>query len=70
MTQKEHVLKYLQEHKSLTSMEAFKQIGCTRLAAVVFDLKEMGYPIKTNIVTVTNKDGEKKNIAEYTLESD
>lgn len=45
--QQERVLRYMQEHGSITSMEAFKHLGTTRLSAVIFCLRKKGYNIKS-----------------------
>ena len=34
------VLKHLQEHKTITSMEAIKLYGATRLSAIIFNLRK------------------------------
>ena len=41
------ILEYLKEHKQLTSMEAVKLFGTTRLSARIFELREEGYKIPT-----------------------
>lgn len=41
------ILAYLQEHKQLTSMEAVRLFGTTRLGARIFELREEGYKIAT-----------------------
>jgi Helix-turn-helix domain len=51
-TQKEQVLDMLVDGP-LTSMESFKVLGCTRLAARVLELKNDGHIITTEMV----KDG-------------
>jgi len=72
-THKSRLLKYLQEYKSITSLEAIRDLGNTRLSASIFSLKEDGIAIKTESASVptrwTNKDGSKKmtNVAKYTL---
>ena len=30
----------------ITTMDAFTEIGCTRLSARIYELRELGYPIK------------------------
>ncbi len=72
-THKSRLLKYLQEYKSITSLEAIRDLGNTRLSASIFLLKEDGVKIKTENARVatrwTNKDGSKKmtNVAKYVL---
>ena len=69
MTQQDKILKYIEQYGSITTMEAFSILGCTRLSAQVFELKGKGYPIKTSIVETTNRFGERKRYASYTLEN-
>ena len=67
VSQKSKVLNHLQNHRCITSMEAFSKYGATRLSAIIFDLRDEGYLIKTNKVTKKNKDGNVCNYAEYSL---
>ena len=60
-TQKEIVLKHL-KRRSLTSWDAIMHYGVTRLADVVYQLKDAGYDIKTTI-----EYGEGKRWAKYSL---
>lgn len=69
MTQCELILRYMEEFGSITPMVAF-EMGITRLAARISDLKADGYKIKTNKVRYTAKDGKKKTYARYSLEED
>ena len=45
--QQQRVLDYMEKHGSITSMEAFWNLGTTRLSAVIFNLKKKGYKIKS-----------------------
>lgn len=67
VSQKEKVLNHLQNHRCITSMEAFSKYGATRLSAIIFDLKKEGYLIKATNVTRKNSDGNVCNYAEYSL---
>lgn len=60
-TQKDMCLEYLEEYGSITPLEALTAFGCFRLSAVIFELREEGYVIRTDI-----NEGEKK-YAVYTL---
>lgn len=66
-TQKDRVLQYLQERGSITSLEAIRHIGCTRLSAVIFMLKEDGYEFEDDWVTKKNRWGDKVAFKKYTL---
>lgn len=48
MTQGARVLDYMREYGSITSLEAFRDLGITRLSGVIFDLRKI-YPI--NLIT-------------------
>jgi hypothetical protein len=45
------ILKHLQTHSQITSWEAISKYQCSRLAAVIFKLKERGHSITTERVT-------------------
>tara|TARA_B100001059_G_scaffold63820_1_gene59757 strand:- start:23484 stop:23717 length:234 start_codon:yes stop_codon:yes gene_type:complete len=72
-THKSRLLEYLKEYKSITSLEAIRDLGNTRLSASIFILKEEGHNIQTENAQVatrwTNKDGSRKQttVAKYTL---
>ncbi|MBR1445470.1 MAG: helix-turn-helix domain-containing protein [Alloprevotella sp.] len=67
MTQRQRVLEYMQEHGSITSMEAFRKLGVTRLSAVIFDLKAQGHEFDTAKEKSKNRFGEKTSYARYIL---
>lgn len=67
VSQKAKVLNHLQNHRCITSMEAFSKYGATRLSAIIFDLKKEGYLIKATSVTKRNKEGNSCTYAEYSL---
>lgn len=62
------ILAYLEQGNSLTPMEALKRFGTMRLGARVKDLRDLGHPIATEIITVTTADGSKARVAKYWLE--
>ena len=66
ITQGDIVLLHLREYGSITSMEAFKLYDMTRLSAVVFELREMGY----NIPMTMEKSKNGKMYGRYTLKED
>ena len=45
MTKTEAVLRWLQSNASISSMEAIKEFGATRLSAIIFNLRKRGYDI-------------------------
>ena len=50
-TQKDDILERLQKHNKITSLEAFKKYGITRLSAVIFNLRQEG----CNIVSINKQ---------------
>lgn len=63
--QRQAVLNWFKENRTLTSMEAFEHLGVTRLAAVVHDFRRMGHDIETHIIVGKNRFGEHCEYAEY-----
>tara|TARA_B100001989_G_scaffold35365_1_gene20980 strand:+ start:157 stop:423 length:267 start_codon:yes stop_codon:yes gene_type:complete len=61
-TQTQQVLKTLIEQKTITSWEAIQKFRCTRLSAVIYNLRQDGYDIRTHRMT-NEKTG--KSFAEY-----
>ena len=68
MTQVDRVLKYLEDGKRLTCLNAFEELGITQVAARIFELKREGHDIKTDRKSVTNRYNEKCSVAEYYME--
>lgn len=62
------ILAYLKDGNSLTPTEALRMFGCFRLGARVFDLKEQGYPILSERITVPTADGGSARVARYWMD--
>lgn len=67
MSQKQRVLDYLNEGKTITSLDAFYELGITRISAVVYNLKRDGHHLIKENVTVMNRYGEPCTIARWSL---
>lgn len=65
--QKHLVLSHMVLHDTLTSMEAIQKYGITRLAAVVFALKEDGWEIITIPTEGVNRWGRPTRYATYKI---
>jgi hypothetical protein len=65
MTQGERILKYIDEKGSITPMEAFAELGITKLATRISELRRGGEKIEKRYVTGTNRFGEKIQYMEY-----
>lgn len=69
-TQCERILNYMQQRGSITQLEALKDLGVFRLASRISEIKKMGCEITSEMVTVTNRYGEKCRVKRYTLRKD
>lgn len=65
ITKKGQVLKHLQEKRFITSLHAISLYGATRLADIIFKLREVGYNIKTEMKTSKDRNGQTVNFAKY-----
>lgn len=65
----QRVLQYLEEFGSITSLEAFTELGDTRLAATIHTLRKKGYNISSTRETTNNRFGEKRTYAKYILQN-
>lgn len=63
--QRKAVLEHLQNNGSITSMEAFENYGATRLSAIIFDLRKLGYDIETKDIATKNRYGNTCVYARY-----
>lgn len=71
-THKELVLKHLKRNKrkGITSLDAIELYGDTRLASTIFDLRQDGYDIITNMVQGKNRYGRPIEFAQYVLKGE
>ena len=69
MTQKELILKYITDFGSITSYQAYADLGITQLATRVKELKTAGYAFKTELQHGTNRYGKPTHYVKYYLEN-
>lgn len=67
VSQKQMVLDYIREFGSITPIDAFRDLGVTRLAAKVFELKKEGHDIDKVIETGKNRFGNRTRYARYSF---
>jgi len=68
MTNKDRVLKYIEDFGSISSLEAFNDLGNTRLSASIWLLRhEDGLEIESITETKKNRYGEKTHYSRYYL---
>lgn len=68
MNQKQQVLDYMNRFGSISSMEAFQDLGITRLSAVIFNLRAEGRKIKGVTEKSKNRLGKPTKYSRYSLE--
>jgi hypothetical protein len=62
-TQQELILEHLVRYGSITPLEALRLYGCFRLGARIWELKQDGYIIETEMIVIQGN----KTIAKYKL---
>ena len=66
-TQCERLLEHLKLGLPLTAHKALYGYSCLRLAARMWDLRQMGHQIERRMVEVQTRDGRRARVAEYRL---
>lgn len=66
MTQVQQIINFMQEHGSITTMQAF-EMGITRLASRIFDIRKMGIEIESETVAAKNRYDEPVHFARYRI---
>lgn len=67
MTQKEQILDYLARFNTITPMEAFADLGITKLATRVSEMRRDGIEFNIESVTSKNRFGKPVRFAKYSL---
>lgn len=67
ITQKELIINYLHDFGSISSWEAYSDLGITQLGARIFELKERGYIFKKERVKKLNRYGKEIAFDKYSL---
>ena len=69
MTQKELILKYITDFGSITSYQAYADLGITQLATRITELKDKGYVFKTEVQHGKTRYGKPTHYVKYYLEN-
>ena len=67
VTQCDLILDYMRQYGSISTLEAFIDLGVARLASRIHDLKQKGYIITDEIKTAKNRRGKKTAYKVYKL---
>lgn len=65
MNQYDLILAYIEEHGSITTMEAFVDLGITKLSTRISELIRRGVKITKKTVTVPNRRGKLCRVTRY-----
>lgn len=64
-TQKQEILDYIEQYGSITSMEAFAEIGCTKLSTRISELRREGWEFDIDYISYERKDHRVTEFARY-----
>ncbi len=65
MTQRERILKYLDDFGSITPWDAFFDLGITKLSTRIGEIIRSGLKIEKTVVYARNRYGEKVHFMKY-----
>lgn len=63
--QADRIIAYMKEHGGITSLDAARDLGCMRLGARIFEIKERGIEVKSEFINVENRFGEICRVKRY-----
>lgn len=69
-TQAERIIDYIQEFGSITPMQAFSDLGITKLATRISEMSAEGMVFEKELVATKNRYGEKCHYMKYSLPSE
>lgn len=67
MTQREAILQYIKDFGSITPMQAFADLGITKLATRISEMRKDGMEFKIETVHIRNRYGKAVSYAKYSL---
>ena len=67
IAQKDRIINYIRQFGSITSFEAYQDLGITQLGARIDQLKKEGYEFRTEWESNKNRFGEKTEYKRYFL---
>lgn len=69
MTQRERILRHINDYGSITGLEAVTEYGIMHLASRISEMREEGLPISSVMETSKNRYGEPVSYKRYSLSS-
>ena len=67
LTQKDRIIRHLNDKGSITALDAMKDYGIMRLASRISELKDEGYNIRSEFVSSKNRYNESVSFSKYSL---
>lgn len=67
ISQKQRIINYIRQFNSISSWEAYADLGITQLGARIDQLKKEGFEFRTEWESNTNRFGEKTEYKRYYL---
>lgn len=67
MTQREAILNYIRDFGSITPMQAFADLGITKLATRISEMRKDGMRFKIEMVGTKNRYGKTVSYAKYSF---
>lgn len=67
MTQREAIIKYITEFGSITPLEAFADLGITKLATRISEMRRSGMRFNIEMVQTKNRYGKTVHYAKYSF---
>ena len=67
MTQREAIVAYINEFGSITPMQAFADLGITKLATRISEMRKDGMTFKFEMVSTKNRYGKSVAYAKYSF---
>lgn len=66
-TQHIRILMYFETHRFITQADAYRDLGITKLATRISELKQMGYLFEQEMIEVENRYGEITRVMQYSF---
>ena len=67
MTQQQRILEHLKSGKTLTRLDSWSELGILECPARISELRDKGWPIKTEMITVVNRYKENVRVAKWSM---
>ena len=67
MTQRDAIIEYITEFGSITPMQAFADLGITKLATRISEMRRDGMRFKIEMISTKNRYGKAVNFAKYSF---